>query len=86
MWFRKKCEEEVSMGAAGGSGGKRGRGGYEESFSHINSSPKKDLARILIEGTNTVYGSERGERVRTEFERLEKQPVYRRSAEESAQD
>ncbi len=43
---------------------------------------KKDLARILIEGTKKVYGPEKGEQVSAEFERLEKQPVYRRNAEE----
>lgn len=47
-----------------------------------NRLQKKDLARILIEGTKTVYGTEKGEQVSAEFERLEKQPVYRRSAEE----
>lgn len=36
----KKCEEEVSMGAAGGSGGKGGHGGYG-GFSSSDSPPKK---------------------------------------------
>ncbi|MBU0469894.1 MAG: hypothetical protein KKA62_00740 [Nanoarchaeota archaeon] len=46
------------------------------------STQKKDLAQILIEGTKTVYGPEKGEQVKAEFERLEEQLVYRRSAEE----
>ncbi|MBU0469893.1 MAG: hypothetical protein KKA62_00735 [Nanoarchaeota archaeon] len=43
---------------------------------------EKDLAQILIEGTKVRYGPEKGEQVKVEFERLEGQPIYRRSAEE----
>lgn len=46
----------------------------------MSDSDRKDLAQILIEGTKVVYGSEKSEQVLAEFEKLERQPIYRRNA------
>ncbi len=43
---------------------------------------KPDLARILIEGTNAVYGPKKAYRVQKEFDHLRQQPPYRRNAED----
>src|SRR3989344_9195139 len=43
---------------------------------------EKDLARILLEGTKTVYGKEVSAKLQSEFERQRKLPVYRGNAEE----
>ena len=42
----------------------------------------KDLAHILVEGTKAVYGSEKSEQLRLEFDRLQQQVPYRRNAED----
>lgn len=42
----------------------------------------KDLARILVEGTKVVYGSDKSTQLQSEFERQRRQPVYRGNAEE----